>query len=57
MLRKSFIPYEGNSLMTVKIIQGIYVELNSVGKVIIFDFLFENLIGYTSDELCGKKWN
>jgi len=41
--------------MTAKIIQGVYTELDPDGVIVVFDSFLENHVGYTSDELCGKK--
>jgi len=43
--------------MTAKIIQGVYTELDPDGVIVVFDSFLENHVGYTSDELCGKKWS
>jgi len=43
--------------MTVKIIQGVYTELDPDGVIVVFDSFLENPIGYTPGELCGKKWS
>jgi len=40
--------------MTVKIIQGVYTELDLDGVIVVFDSYLEHPIGYTPDEIRGK---
>jgi len=40
--------------MTVKIIQGVYTELDPDGVIVVFESYLEHPIGYTPAEICGK---